>query len=109
VEPKKGFWCLPGGFMELGETPEQGALRELKEETNLTGHIGMLLGVTSNHSDKYNTVLMIGYLIENYTGTPRAGDDASDIACFDFDDLPEVAFESHKKFIRIYFSAYASK
>ena len=109
VEPKKGFWCLPGGFMELGETPEQGALRELKEETNLTGHIGMLLGVTSNHSDKYNTVLMIGYLIENYIGTPRAGDDASDIACFDFDNLPEVAFESHKKFIRIYLSAYASK
>ncbi|MDX2439297.1 MAG: NUDIX hydrolase [Desulfobacterales bacterium] len=109
VEPKKGFWCLPGGFMELGETPEQGALRELKEETDLTGHIGMLLGVTSNHSDKYNTVLMIGYLIENYIGTPKAGDDASDIACFDFDNLPEVAFESHKKFIRIYLSAYVSK
>ena len=33
VEPKKGFWCLPGGFMELGESPEQGALRELREET----------------------------------------------------------------------------
>ena len=95
--------------MELGETPEQAALRELKEETNLTGHIRMLLGVTSNHSDKYNTVLMIGYLIENYTGTPKAGDDASDIACFDLDDLPEVAFESHKKFIRIYLSSYASK
>lgn len=95
--------------MELGETPEQAALRELKEETNLTGHIRMLLGVTSNHSDKYNTVLIIGYLIDNYTGAPRAGDDASDIACFDYDDLPELAFESHRKFIRIYLSAYASK
>ena len=73
--------------MELGETPEQAALRELKEETNLTGHIRMLLGVTSNHSDKYNTVLIIGYLIDNYTGAPRAGDDASDIACFDFGGL----------------------
>lgn len=108
VEPKKGLWCLPGGFMELGETPEQAALRELKEETDLTGHIGMLLGVTSNHSDRYNTVLMIGYHIKSYTGTPKAGDDASDLACFDFVDLPEIAFESHKKFIRIYFSAYAS-
>ena len=93
--------------MELGETPEQAALRELKEETNLIGHISMLLGVTSNHSEQYNTVLMIGYLIENYTGIPRAGDDASDINCFDFSDLPEVAFDSHKKFIRIYLSAYA--
>ena len=109
VEPKKGFWCLPGGFMELGETPEEAALRELKEETNLIGHIRMLLGVTSNHSDKYNTVLMIGYLVESYMGTPKAGDDASDIDCFDFDDLPEVAFESHIKFIRIYLSAYAQR
>ena len=47
--------------------------------------------------------------MDNYTGAPRAGDDASDIAWFDFGDLPEVAFESHKKFIRIYLSAYASK
>ena len=95
--------------MELGETPEEAALRELKEETNLTGHIRMLLGVTSNHSDKYNTVLMVGYLVESYIGTPKAGDDASDIDCFDFDDLPEVAFDSHIKFIRIYLSAYAHK
>ncbi len=63
--------------MELGETPEEAALRELKEETNLIGHIRMLLGVTSNHSDKYNTVLMVGYLVESYIGTPKAGDDAS--------------------------------
>jgi len=109
IEPKKGYWCLPGGFMELGETPEQAALRELKEETNLTGQIRMLLGVTSNHSDQYNTVLMLGYLIGNYTGTPIAGDDAAEIACFDFDNLPEVAFDSHQKFIRIYLSAYAFK
>jgi len=59
--------------------------------------------------EKHLNRLPYGYLIDNYTGAPRAGDDASDIACFDFGDLPEVAFESHKKFIRIYLSAYASK
>ena len=37
VSPKKGQWCLPGGFIELGEAPEQGALRELAEETGLSG------------------------------------------------------------------------
>ena len=107
VEPRKGFWCLPGGFMELGETPERAALRELNEETGLSGKIEMLLGVTSNQSDLYDTVLMIGYLVKNYTGTLKAGDDASDAACFHPDQLPEIAFKSHSRFIRIYYAAYA--
>jgi len=107
VDPKKGFWCLPGGFMELGETPEKAALRELEEETGLTGRIRMLLGVTSTNSPQYNTVLMVGYLIQEYSGTLAPGDDASDAAYFNYDRLPEVAFESHMKFIRMYYAAYA--
>ena len=108
VEPKKGSWCLPGGFMELGETPEQAALRELKEETGLSGRIEMLLGVYANPSTSYHSVLMVGYLVKSYTGTLIAGDDAMDIACFHYDQLPEIAFESHLSFIRIYYAAYAA-
>ena len=107
VEPKKGVWCLPGGFMELGETPELAALRELKEETGLSGQIEMLLGITSNNSPQYDTVFMVGYLVKIYSGLLKAGDDASEAAYFHPDELPEVAFESHKKFIRIYYAAYA--
>ena len=108
VEPKKGFWCLPGGFMELGETPEQAALRELKEETGLAGRIEMLLGVYANPSVIYHTVLMVGYLVKSYSGTLIAGDDAMDAAFFNYDRLPEIAFESHINFIRIYNAAYAA-
>lgn len=107
VEPKTGMWCLPGGFLELGETPEQGALRELEEETGLTAKIGMLLGVSSTPSPMYNSVLMIGYLAQDAQGTPVAGDDALDAAYFSGDDLPEIAFSSHAGFIRIYYAAYA--
>lgn len=107
VDPKKGFWCLPGGFMELGETPEEAALRELKEETGLSGQIQMLLGVTSNTSEQYHTVLMVGYLIKDYSGSLEPGDDAADAAYFKYDELPEIAFQSHMKFIRIYYSAYS--
>jgi len=107
IEPKAGFWCLPGGFIELNETPEQGALRELKEETSLSGKIEILLGVTINNSTQYHSVLMLGYLIKNYTGILKSGDDASDAAYFNYNELPEIAFESHLKFIRIYYSAYA--
>jgi 8-oxo-dGTP diphosphatase len=106
VEPKKGFWCLPGGFMELGESPEKAALRELEEETGLSGRIEMLLGVSSNPSAQYHTVLMVGYLIRQYTGTLIAGDDADDAAYFHYDELPEIAFESHERFIRMYYASY---
>jgi len=108
VEPKIGFWCLPGGFMELGETPEQAALRELKEETGLSGQIEVLLGVSANPSALYHTVLMVGYLVKSYTGKPIAGDDAMDIALYHYDQLPEIAFESHLNFIRIYYAGYTS-
>ena len=108
VSPRKGAWCLPGGFMELGETPEQGALRELKEETGLTGRIDMLLGVSANPSSQYHTVLMVGYLVKSYSGSLAAGDDADDAAHFHYNELPEIAFESHESFIRMYFAAYSS-
>ncbi len=107
IEPKKGYWCLPGGFMELGENPDQSALRELKEETGLSGRIDMLLGITSNVSPVYFTVLMMGYLVKDYTGVLKAGDDAADAAWFHPEELPEIAFESHLKFIRTYYAAYA--
>ncbi len=100
VDPQKGLWCLPGGFIELGETPENAALRELYEETGLTGKIQKLLGVITNPNKLYDTVLLVGYLVTECTGSLVAGDDASDIGFFSYCNLPEIAFESHMKFIR---------
>jgi ADP-ribose pyrophosphatase YjhB (NUDIX family) len=105
VEPKKGFWCLPGGFMELGETPEHAALRELREETGLAGKIDMLLGVSANPSALYHTVLMVGYLVKSYSGNLIAGDDANDAAHFHYNKLPEIAFESHTLFAQFLYQA----
>lgn len=102
VPPKIGEWCLPGGFMEVCETPEATALRELKEETGVSGKIDRLLGVTSHSSGIYGSVLITGYLVRNFSGTPIPGDDADDVHFFAMDDLPELAFDSHMRFIRIY-------
>ncbi|WP_136360722.1 NUDIX hydrolase [Desulfatibacillum aliphaticivorans] len=106
VEPKIGMWCLPGGFMEIGEQPEECALRELAEETALKGRIEGLLGLTSSSNSDYGTVLLMGYLVREYSGEPAPGDDAQEVAFFPPDDLPEIAFDSHKRFVRIYLAGY---
>jgi 8-oxo-dGTP diphosphatase len=106
VEPRAGYWCLPGGFIELGESPEQAALRELREETCLLGKIEMLLGAAIDPHPDYHTVLITCYLVRTYEGEPVAGDDVSDAAFYRAQDLPEIAFSSHRHFIRNYFSTF---
>ena len=107
IAPKIGYWCLPGGFMETGETPEEAALREFSEETGLFGKIDMLLGVMTNSGTFYETILMTGFLVRSFSGTPEAGDDAGEVGWFDRDGLPQIAFDSHASFIDIYYAAYA--
>jgi 8-oxo-dGTP diphosphatase len=102
VEPHVGSWCLPGGFIELEERPEQAGLRELKEETGLTGCIDRILGAIAQDSERYHSVLIIGYLVRDFQGSLSAGDDASDIGFFEPERLPPIPFESHRQFIEIY-------
>jgi 8-oxo-dGTP diphosphatase len=104
VAPKQGMWCLPGGFVESGETPEQAAVRELQEETGLTGRISTLIGVTAGPGTLYQSILMLGYLVTRYTGSAMAGDDASDLMFVEKSQLPDIAFETHQSFIRLYYS-----
>jgi 8-oxo-dGTP diphosphatase len=96
VDPKKGEWCLPGGFVELDETPEQAALRELQEETGLTGKGTELINIFLTESKRYKAVLMIGYLIKSVHGTLRAGDDSEEAAYFDPAAMPQLAFQSNR-------------
>jgi len=107
VAPKAGMWCLPGGFVECGETPEQAAVRELKEETGLEGRIHTLIGVTTSPGTLYPSILLVAYLVTNYSGSPAAGDDACDLAFFSRQHLPDVAFNTHDSFIRLYYSVLA--
>jgi 8-oxo-dGTP diphosphatase len=103
-EPYRGHWCLPAGFMELNETPQQCAVREAKEETGLDIRVRELFGVYAGQDDPRARVVLIIYLVEMVAGELRAGDDASEARLFGPDELPEeIAFRSHRQAIGQYF------
>lgn len=77
--PFEGYYALPGGFIEMGETTEQAALRELKEETGIDAAIAKLVGVYSDPKrDPRGHIISIVYLVHAPDCEPRAGDDAAE-------------------------------
>ncbi len=97
--PSVGEWCLPGGFIEVGETAQEGALRELKEETGLEGRILRVIDVVSRINGYWGDVLLIGFEVEITGGTLRAADDASEAKFFPPSHLPEIAFDTHHRIV----------
>jgi 8-oxo-dGTP diphosphatase len=95
MEPGKGKWCLPGGFVEIDESPSEGVLRELQEETGLRGEVDQLIDAVYEDSPFYGPLIIIGYGITPHGGRLRAGDDAAEVQYFPLTDLPPVAFDSH--------------
>jgi thiamine-phosphate diphosphorylase len=98
-EPGKGMWCLPGGFQETGETPEQCMQRELLEETGLSGRVQGLVALEMGMNPLAGEVLVIGYGVQADPGELMAGDDATAAAYFPLRQLPELAFQSHARII----------
>ena len=104
-EPMRGRWLVPGGTVEWGETLEQAVVREVQEETGLVVRPRELLVVLDriHHAPAspgeiaYHYVI-VDYLCEWVSGTPRAGSDAEEVALVPFEDLasyevPEAALE----------------
>lgn len=99
-EPKAGEWALPSGYMEVYLSPEQNALEELLEETGLQGNIRHCIGWHYGSSPIYERILNIGFRVDACGGALQAGDDAEEAAYFALDNLPPIAFASHREFIR---------
>jgi ADP-ribose pyrophosphatase len=97
MDPYKGEWAFPGGFLKLDETAKDGALRELWEETSLETSAIRELGVFSDvDRDPRERVITIAYYALIKPSEVVGGDDAEEAAWFPVQKLPELAFD-HKK------------
>ena len=90
MAPRKGTWGSPSGFIEVGETPEEACLRELKEETGVSGQIARLVGVGRiEDKEVYGDMLVVRYLVEAGDEEPIPGHEVEDVRFFDINELPD--------------------
>ena len=101
VEPFKGRWAFPGGFLQPDETAETGALRELREETGLeSAYLEQLHTFTDPDRDPRERVITVAYLALVKISEVQGGDDAAEAQWFALDEIPQLAFD-HERIFRM--------
>ena len=100
-EPYKGCWAFPGGFMDMDETTEQCAIRELEEETGLVVSQVQQIGAYSKvDRDPRGRTITVAYLALIDSPVPIKGqDDAASAQWFPLSTLPPLAFD-HAEIMR---------
>ena len=101
LEPYKGMWALPGGFMRMDESIEQCAARELREETNISNvYLEQFKVFSRPDRDPRGRVMTVAFiaLVRPSDYHVAGGDDATRAAWFDIKMLPPTAFD-HKEII----------
>jgi mutator protein MutT len=105
IEPRRGYWTFPGGFLEVGETPAHGAVRETKEEVGLDVSEITLQGVYARPD--------VGIVLIVYTGSSDDGEaivgdfESMAVRWFDVDEIPwnELAFDTTAAALRDWITA----
>ena len=93
LDPARGCWDIPGGFLDPWEHPAHGAVRELREETGLQVRLERLLAVTVDTYQDRDYTLNLYYLAEVVGGTERPADDLAELRWFGPGELPrDLAF-----------------
>ncbi len=91
IEPGKGLWALPAGYVDGGEDPRAAAAREVREETGLEVTCGAVVDVYPGGG---GASFFLAFAATATGGVLAAADDATDAGFFPIDDLPEMAFDS---------------
>ena len=97
-DPGAGLWTFPGGFVDLGESVEDAARRETREEMEIDVELERLVGVYSRAEDRVVLVVFAATAL----GEPRTTEEATEVRAFAPDELPwdELAFWSTAQALR---------
>ena len=103
-----GKWGLIGGLLEMNETYEEAALREIREETGLEVKLEAFLGIFHNHNMVWSNgdaahVISAFYTAEIISGEPRIDEESYELRFFERDDIPELFAEDHIAALKAYF------
>ena len=96
IEPARGRWTFPAGYVEIGESVEEAAIRETREEVAVEIDNLSLLNVYSYRESPVVTVVFFSHIVG---GNPRTGEEAEEVAFFAPEALPwdELAFRSTRE------------
>lgn len=102
IEPFNGWWDLPGGFLEDGEHPEDGACREVEEETGLKIKVKELTGIImDDYGDTGIHTMNLHYLAEPVFGEEHPASDVGEIKWFLPGEIPnEIAFANCREGVK---------
>ncbi len=88
TDPDKGMYAVPGGYLDRGESVEDAAKREVKEETGLDVEIVKFVGIRS-HPNRYRQIVEIAYIAKVFSGNEKTGDGVDSILWVDPTNLPK--------------------
>lgn len=97
-EPFKGFWAVPGGFIEDTEPAEEACRREVLEETGMKVELVKLLGVYSDPKRDPRGTITVAFIAKPLSKETKGDIEVEDMKWFKFDELPPLAFD-HRKII----------
>lgn len=98
IEPGYGLWCLPGGFVNDDESPEQAVIRECREEIGAEVIVDELLDVYHGAKSTAPSIVVIAYRGSLVAGEdPVPGSEMLEVGVFRLDALPPLAFPSHRE------------
>ncbi len=96
-DPYAGKWAFPGGFMDMDETPEEAIVRELEEETHITGvelkQFKTYGALGRDPRGRTISTLFLGFVEHSNDVQAQGGDDAAEARWFSLDDVPDLAFD----------------